>query len=65
MGGSVAGYTMTIGGEAVAAAGTFGVVNPATGEVAERAPDATREQLDAAMDAAHAARAGWRADEQA
>jgi acyl-CoA reductase-like NAD-dependent aldehyde dehydrogenase len=61
----MAGYTMTIGGEAVAAAGTFGVVNPATGEVAEQAPDATREQLDAAMDAAQAARAGWRADEVA
>ncbi|MFC5185027.1 aldehyde dehydrogenase family protein [Actinomadura harenae] len=61
----MAGYTMTIGGEGVAAAGTFGVVNPATGEVAEQAPDATREQLDAAMDAAEAARAGWRADEKA
>ncbi|MEV5570166.1 aldehyde dehydrogenase family protein [Spirillospora sp. NPDC052269] len=65
MGGSMAGYTMTIGGEAAAAAGTFGVVNPATGEVAEQAPDATREQLDAAMDAAQTARAGWRADEKA
>lgn len=61
----MAGYTMTIGGEAAAAAGTFGVVNPATGEVAEQAPDATREQLDAAMDAAQTARAGWRADEKA
>ncbi|MFC4913864.1 aldehyde dehydrogenase family protein [Actinomadura gamaensis] len=61
----MAGYTMTIGGRAVEASGTFGVVDPSTGEVAEQAPDATREQLDAAMDAAQAARAGWRADEKA
>ncbi|MDL4776399.1 MULTISPECIES: aldehyde dehydrogenase family protein [Thermomonosporaceae] len=58
-------YTMTIGGQAVAAPGTFGVVDPATGEVAERAPDASREQLDAAMAAAQAALPGWRGDEAA
>ncbi|WP_026341702.1 aldehyde dehydrogenase family protein [Actinomadura atramentaria] len=57
--------TMTIDGRAVAAEATFGVVNPATGEVAERAPDATRAQLDAAMAAAAAALPGWRADEGA
>ncbi|MGK5552218.1 aldehyde dehydrogenase family protein [Actinomadura kijaniata] len=58
-------YTMTIDGRAVAAERDFGVVNPATGEVAERAPDATREQLDAAMESALAAFPAWRRDEQA
>ncbi|MFD0689415.1 aldehyde dehydrogenase family protein [Actinomadura fibrosa] len=58
-------YSMTIGGEAVRAPGTFGVVDPATGEVAEQAPDASREQLDAAMAAAQAAYPAWRRDEAA
>ncbi|GAA1563187.1 aldehyde dehydrogenase family protein [Actinomadura kijaniata] len=58
-------YTMTIDGRAVAAERDFGVVNPATGEVADRAPDATREQLDAAMESALAALPAWRRDEQA
>ncbi|TDD93651.1 aldehyde dehydrogenase family protein [Actinomadura rubrisoli] len=56
---------MTIGGAAVRATGTFGVINPATGEVAERAPDASRDQLDAAMTAARAAYPAWRRDEAA
>ncbi|MFB4319322.1 aldehyde dehydrogenase family protein [Actinomadura sp. 21ATH] len=58
-------YTMTIGGEAVAAPATFGVINPATGEVAEQAPDCSREQLDAAMAAARDALPEWRRDEAA
>ncbi|WP_243725463.1 aldehyde dehydrogenase family protein [Actinomadura rubrisoli] len=58
-------YSMTIGGAAVRATGTFGVINPATGEVAERAPDASRDQLDAAMTAARAAYPAWRRDEAA
>ncbi|WP_301176675.1 aldehyde dehydrogenase family protein [Actinomadura geliboluensis] len=58
-------FSMTIGGAAVDAPGTFGVINPATGEVAEQAPDASREQLDAAMAAAQAAYADWRRDEAA
>jgi acyl-CoA reductase-like NAD-dependent aldehyde dehydrogenase len=58
-------FTMTIDGQAVSAAGTFGVVNPATGEVAEQAPDASREQLDQAMAAAAAALPEWRRDEPA
>ncbi|MEW2354721.1 aldehyde dehydrogenase family protein [Spirillospora sp. NPDC029432] len=58
-------YTMTIGGEAVAAPATFGVINPATGEVAEQAPDCSREQLDAAMAAARDALPAWRRDEAA
>ncbi len=56
-------FSMTIDGAAVDAPGTFGVINPATGEVAERAPDASREQLDAAMASAQAAYAEWRRDE--
>jgi acyl-CoA reductase-like NAD-dependent aldehyde dehydrogenase len=56
-------FSMTIGGAAVDAPGTFGVINPATGVVAEQAPDASREQLDAAMAAARAACAEWRRDE--
>jgi acyl-CoA reductase-like NAD-dependent aldehyde dehydrogenase len=62
---AVSDYTMTIGGEAVAAPGTFGVVNPATGEIAEHAPDCSREQLDQAMAAAQAALPAWRRDEEA
>ncbi|WP_245623169.1 aldehyde dehydrogenase family protein [Spirillospora albida] len=58
-------FTMTIGGESVAAPATFGVVDPATGEVAEQAPDASRDQLDAAMAAARDAFPAWRADEPA
>ncbi|MFE9099946.1 aldehyde dehydrogenase family protein [Actinomadura geliboluensis] len=58
-------FSMTIDGAAVDAPGTFGVINPATGEVAEQAPDASREQLDAAMAAAQAAYADWRRDEAA
>ncbi|WP_243716142.1 aldehyde dehydrogenase family protein [Actinomadura darangshiensis] len=58
-------FSMTIGGQAVTAPGTFGVIDPATGEVAEQAPDASREQLDAAMAAAQAAYPEWRRDESA
>lgn len=56
-------FSMTIGGEAADAPGTFGVIDPATGEVAEQAPDASREQLDAAMAAAQAAYPRWRDEE--
>ncbi|WP_225992595.1 aldehyde dehydrogenase family protein [Actinomadura montaniterrae] len=58
-------FAMTIDGAAVAAPATFGVINPATGEVAEQAPDASREQLDTAMAAAQAAYPAWRRDESA
>ncbi|MCP2342361.1 aldehyde dehydrogenase family protein [Actinomadura rupiterrae] len=61
----MAGYTMTVGGEAAQTSATFGVVDPSTGEVAERAPDASRDQLDAAFAAAAAAYGPWRADEKA
>jgi acyl-CoA reductase-like NAD-dependent aldehyde dehydrogenase len=55
--------SMIIGGERRAAPSTFGVVNPATGEVHADAPECSREQLDEAFDAAAKAQIGWRADE--
>jgi acyl-CoA reductase-like NAD-dependent aldehyde dehydrogenase len=57
--------SMIIGGERRAAPTTFGVVNPATGEVHAEAPECTREQLDEAFAAAAKAQIGWRADEDA
>jgi acyl-CoA reductase-like NAD-dependent aldehyde dehydrogenase len=56
-------FTMTIGGEAVATEGTFGVRNPATAEVFAQAPECSRAQLDAAMDSAAKAYRDWRSDE--
>jgi len=56
-------FGMTIGGVRVEAARTFGVVNPATGEVHAQAPDCSPEQLDAAFVSAEAAYRGWRSDE--
>ena len=56
---------MTINGAPAAAEATFGVINPATGDVFDEAPDCTREQLDAAMEAAATAFRTWRRDEAA
>jgi delta 1-pyrroline-5-carboxylate dehydrogenase len=64
-GSTVSDYTMTIGGRAVSTPRTFGVINPATGEVAEQAPDCTRDQLDEAIAAAASALPEWRRDEPA
>jgi acyl-CoA reductase-like NAD-dependent aldehyde dehydrogenase len=60
----VSDYTMTIGGQSVSAPGTFGVVDPATGQVHAQAPDCSPEQLDQAMAAAAGAYRDWRRDEQ-
>ena len=57
--------SMTIGGERVDAPSTFGVINPATGEVHAEAPDCSREQLDQAFEAAAKAFVDWRSDEAA
>ncbi|HEY8045435.1 MAG TPA: aldehyde dehydrogenase family protein [Streptosporangiaceae bacterium] len=57
--------SMTIGGAAVDGRGTFGVINPATGQVFAQAPDCSRDQLDQAMRAAQAAAGSWRADQDA
>ncbi len=58
-------FVMTIAGEAAPTEATFGVVNPATGEVFAKAPECTRAQLDAAFDAAAKAARDWKADEGA
>jgi len=58
-------FAMTVDGAAVPTAETFGVVNPATGEVFEQAPRCSREQLDAAFDSAQKAYRDWRSDEAA
>ena len=58
-------FVMTIAGEAVPTEDTFGVRNPATGEVFAQAPECTRQQLDAAFDAAAKAARDWKADEAA
>jgi acyl-CoA reductase-like NAD-dependent aldehyde dehydrogenase len=58
-------FVMTIAGELAPTEGTFGVRNPATGEVFAQAPECTREQLDAAFDAAAKASRDWKADEAA
>jgi len=55
-------YVMTIDGQAVPAERTFGVINPATGEVFAQAPECTREQLDAALESAHKAQLSWKTD---
>jgi acyl-CoA reductase-like NAD-dependent aldehyde dehydrogenase len=58
-------FVMSIGGDTVPAAESFGVVNPATGEVFAEAPECTRQQLDAAFDAASKAQRDWKLDESA
>lgn len=54
-------YTLTIGGEGVAGASTFDVLNPANETVIAQAPDASREQLDQAVAAAREAFPAWSA----
>lgn len=56
-------FVMTIAGEPAAAEATFGVRNPATGEVFAHAPECSRQQLDAAFDAANKAVRDWKSDE--
>jgi acyl-CoA reductase-like NAD-dependent aldehyde dehydrogenase len=56
-------FVMTIGGDTVPAADSFGVINPATGEVFAHAPECSRQQLDAAFDAAAKAQREWKSDE--
>jgi len=55
-------FTMTIGGQSVPGDTTFGVINPATGQVFAQAPECSRAQLDAAMDAALRAQKPWARD---
>ncbi len=58
-------FTMVIGGDARPSEKTFGVINPATGEVWAEAPDCSQQQLDEAFDAAAKAYIDWRGDEDA
>nr|WP_321361870.1 aldehyde dehydrogenase family protein [uncultured Hyphomonas sp.] len=53
-------FTMTINGKAVTGAETFGVENPALGEVFAEAPNCTQAELDEAVAAARAALPAWR-----
>lgn len=54
-------YSMTINGQAASADATFEAYNPATEEVIATVPDASREQLNAAVAAAKAAFPAWSA----
>jgi acyl-CoA reductase-like NAD-dependent aldehyde dehydrogenase len=58
-------FVMTVGGDTIPTGETFGVRNPATGEVFAQAPECSREQLDAAFDAAAKAARDWKSDEAA
>lgn len=58
----MSGFAMTIDGQPVPSEKTFGVVNPATGEVFEQAPDCTPQQLDQAMQSAQKAYRDWNSD---
>jgi acyl-CoA reductase-like NAD-dependent aldehyde dehydrogenase len=55
-------FNMTIDGRSVPGEQGFDVINPATGQVFAQAPEATRAQLDLAMDAAAAALPAWQRD---
>jgi acyl-CoA reductase-like NAD-dependent aldehyde dehydrogenase len=54
-------YRMTINGRLTASDATFQAFNPATRDAIAKVPDATREQLDAAVAGARAAFPGWSA----
>jgi acyl-CoA reductase-like NAD-dependent aldehyde dehydrogenase len=58
----VSDFTMTIDGNSIAGEHAFGVINPATGAVFAQAPECSRAQLDAAMDAASRAFRTWKQD---
>ncbi|TAA43568.1 aldehyde dehydrogenase family protein [Pseudoxanthomonas winnipegensis] len=54
-------YTLTIDGQAATSAATLEVINPANEQVIARVPDASRDQLDAAVAAARRAFPAWSA----
>jgi acyl-CoA reductase-like NAD-dependent aldehyde dehydrogenase len=58
-------FVMTVAGDTLPTGAAFGVRNPATGEVFAEAPECSREQLDAAFDAAAKAERDWKSDEAA
>ncbi|HUG37529.1 MAG TPA: aldehyde dehydrogenase family protein [Candidatus Limnocylindrales bacterium] len=57
-------FALILDGRAVPGDGSFGVVNPATGQVFAQAPECGRSQLDAAMEAAARAFPAWSRDEE-
>ncbi|GAA0985691.1 aldehyde dehydrogenase family protein [Acrocarpospora macrocephala] len=57
-------YTMTLNGRQAEGVGTFGVRNPATGEVFAEVPEASATQVDQAMSAALRIPAEWRTDRE-
>ena len=57
---TTASFEMTIGGQAAASIQTIDVINPATGENFNSAPDCSLEQLDEAMLSADRAFGEWR-----
>ncbi|MHB8439542.1 MAG: aldehyde dehydrogenase family protein [Acidimicrobiales bacterium] len=60
----MADISMTIDGQSPPSEATFGVIDPATGDVFAEAPQCTPAQLDAAMEAASKAYGDWKRDEQ-
>jgi len=54
-------YTLTIDGKGVGSSKGFEVIDPATEQPFAQAPDATREQLDQAVEAARRAFPAWSA----
>lgn len=54
----------TSNGRDLLTTGTFGVINPATGEVFAQAPSVTPDQLDDVFDAAQNAYLSWRIDDE-
>lgn len=54
-------FTHTVGGQGAAEGPTFGVVNPATGQVFAQCPDASQGLLDSAVAAARQAAPAWAA----
>jgi acyl-CoA reductase-like NAD-dependent aldehyde dehydrogenase len=53
-------YTMTAGGKAIPAAGTFPAWNPATKKMIAEVPEGARQHLDAAVTAARTAFESWK-----
>jgi acyl-CoA reductase-like NAD-dependent aldehyde dehydrogenase len=54
------GFTHTINGRSVGSDASFEVINPATGKPFALCPDASKEQLDEAVEAARVAQLSWR-----
>ena len=54
---------MSVDGRPVHGSGTYGVVNPATGQIAAEAPDCSSSELDAALSAAARAFPAWERSE--